>query len=107
MPEGTRHHILAKAAGHLSQLPSNFFNVTAGCVSVGRQLVTKTYSARLGTRITESAGARLRQRARVRRRRLSHVPVGVPGAALLTAGDLTARLGHLAGPGCEARHVGR
>ena len=69
--------------------------------------MTKTYNARLGTRITASVDARLRQLALIRRRRLSHVLDDVPGAALPTAEDLTAQLGRLASPGCEARHVSR
>ena len=55
--------------------------------------MTRTYTARPGTRITENAGARLRQLALIRRRRLSHVLDDVPGAALPTAADLTAQPG--------------
>ena len=66
--------------------------------------MTRTYSARLGTRITENVDARLRQLALIRRRRLSHVLDDVPGAALPTAADLTAQLGRLASAGREARH---
>ena len=66
--------------------------------------MTKTYTARLGTRITENAGARLRQLALIRRRRISHVLDDVPGAALPTAADLTAQPGRLASARSEARH---
>src|ERR1022692_241503 len=93
-----------KTARHLSHLPSSFITVTARRVSVRRQLVTKTYNARLGTRITENVDTRLRQLALVRRRRLSHVLDDVPGAALPTAEDLRAQLARLAGTGRQARH---
>ena len=66
--------------------------------------MTKTYTARLGTRITENVDARLRQLALIRRRRLSHVLDDVLGAALPTAADLTAQLGRLASARSEARH---
>jgi len=69
--------------------------------------VTKTYNARLGTRITASVDARLRQLALVRRRRLSHVLDDVLDAALPTAEDLTAQLGRLASAGGEARRGSR
>ena len=65
--------------------------------------MTKTYNARPGTRITASAGARRRQPAPDQRRRLSHVPAGVPGAAQ-PAGNLTAQSSRLAGAGGDARH---
>jgi hypothetical protein len=66
--------------------------------------VAKTYTARLGTRITANVDARLRQLALIRRRRLSHVLDDVLDAALPTAADLTAQLGRLAGARSEARH---
>jgi len=58
--------------------------------------VTKTYDARLGTRITTSVDARLRQLALVRHRRLSHVLDDKLDAALPAAEDLTAQLARLA-----------
>lgn len=64
--------------------------------------MTKTYDARLGTRITASVDARLRQLALVRRRRLSHVLDDVLDAALPTAEDLTAQLARLASREQEA-----
>ena len=69
--------------------------------------MTKTYDARLGTRITANVDARLRQLALIRRRRLSHVLDDVPGAALPTAADLTAQLRRLARAGREARDGSR
>src|ERR1022692_1134572 len=96
-----------KTAGHVSHLPSSFLIVTAGCGSVRRQLVTKTYNARPGTRITESVDARLRQLALIRRRRLSHVLDDVLDAALPTAEDLRAQLARLAGTGRQVRHGSR
>lgn len=65
--------------------------------------MTKTYNARLGTRITASASAR-RQPTLDRRRRLSHLPAGVTGAALPATGNRTARLSRRACAGSEARH---
>ena len=65
--------------------------------------MTKIYNAPLGAWITASAGAR-RQPALDRRRCRSHVPAGVPGAALPAAGNLTAQLSRLGGAGGEARH---
>jgi len=62
--------------------------------------VTKTYNARLGTRITASASVR-RQPTLDRRRRLSQVP---PDTALPAAKSLTAQLSRLAGAGSEAHH---
>jgi hypothetical protein len=64
--------------------------------------VTKTYDARLGTRITASVDARLRQLALVRRGRLNHVLDDVLDAALPTADDLTAQLARLASTEPEA-----
>lgn len=64
--------------------------------------MTKTYDARLGTRITASVDARLRQLALVRRRRLNHVLDDVLDAALPTAEDLTAQLARLASREQEA-----
>ena len=58
--------------------------------------MTKTYDARLGTRITASVDARLRQLALVRHRRLSHVLDDVLDAALPSVEDLTAQLARLA-----------
>lgn len=69
--------------------------------------MAKTYDARLGTRITASVDARLRQLALVRRRRLSHVLDEVLDAALPTAEDLTAQLARLAATKREAPHVRR
>ena len=69
--------------------------------------MTKAYNARLGTRITESVDARLRQLALVRRRRLSHVLDDVLDAALPTAEDLRAQLARLAGTRSQARHGSR
>jgi hypothetical protein len=65
--------------------------------------LAKTYDARLGTRITASVDARLRQLALLRRRRLSHVLDDVLDGALPTAEDLTAQLARLASPELEAR----
>jgi hypothetical protein len=64
--------------------------------------VTKTYDTRLGTRITASVDARLRQLALVRHRRLSHVLDDVLDSALPTAEDLTAQLARLAATQPEA-----
>ena len=69
--------------------------------------MTKTYDARLGTRITENVDARLRQLALIRRRRLSHVLDDVLDAALPTAEDLTTQLGRLAGTRGQVRHGSR
>ena len=66
--------------------------------------MTKTYGARLGTRLTENVDARQRQLALIRRRRLSHVLDDVLDAALPTAADLTAQLRRLASARREARH---
>jgi hypothetical protein len=64
--------------------------------------VAKTYDTRLGTRITASVDARLRQLALARRKRLSHVLDDVLDAALPTADDLTTQLAHLAASQPEA-----
>ena len=64
--------------------------------------MAKTYDTRLGTRITASVDARLRQLALVRRKRLSHVLDDVLDAALPTAQDLTAHLARLAATEPEA-----
>ena len=69
--------------------------------------MTKAYNARLGTRITESVDARLRQLALIRRRRLSHVLDDVLDAALPTAEDLTVQMARLAVTGRQARHGSR
>lgn len=69
--------------------------------------MTKTYSVRLGTRITRSVDARLRQFALLRRRRLSHVLDDVLDSALPTAEDLTQQLARLATPEQEAAHETR
>jgi hypothetical protein len=69
--------------------------------------VTKTYDTRLGTRITASVDARLRQLALVRRRRLSHVLDDVLDAALPTAEDLTTQLARLATTQPEAPRARR
>lgn len=66
--------------------------------------MTKTYDTRLGTRITASVDARLRQLALVRRRRLSHVLDDVLDAALPAAEDLTAQLARLAAADPEDPH---
>jgi hypothetical protein len=69
--------------------------------------VTKTYDTRLGTRITASVDARLRQLALVRRRRLSHVLDDVLDAALPTTEDLTTQLARLATTQPEAPRARR
>jgi type IV secretion system protein VirD4 len=61
----------------------------------GRRRVTKTYSARLATRITPGVDARLRQLALVRRRRISHVLDEVLDAALPKAADLITEMASL------------
>jgi hypothetical protein len=58
--------------------------------------VTKTYDARLATRITASTDARLRQLALAARRPISHVLDDVLDAALPTGDELAARLRKLA-----------
>ena len=69
--------------------------------------MARTHDARLGTRITEDAGARLRQLALIRRQCLRDALDGVPGAALPTAADPTAQLGRFASSGREASHGSR
>lgn len=65
--------------------------------------MSKSYNARLATRITTSAGTRLRQLALLRRRRISHLPGEVLDAALPASEDLAAQFAHLTstGPGAE------
>jgi hypothetical protein len=63
--------------------------------------VTKTYDARLATRLTVGVDARLRQLALVSRRRISHVLDDVLDGALPTAEELTAQLRCLASTGQE------
>jgi hypothetical protein len=60
--------------------------------------VTTMHTARPATPITTSAGTRPRQLAPLPRRRISHAPGDVPGAALPAAGDLTAQLTQHAAP---------
>jgi len=57
--------------------------------------VTKTYDARLATRITSSVDTRLRQLALLHRRRISHLLDDVLDAALPSSEDLAARFAHL------------
>jgi hypothetical protein len=61
--------------------------------------VTKSYDARLATRITASAGTRLRQLALLHRRRISHLPDDVLDAALPATDNLAAQFAHLATTG--------
>jgi hypothetical protein len=56
-----------------------------------RDQVTKTYSARLATRITTSVDIRLRQLALLQRRRISHLLDDLLDAALPTGEDLAAQ----------------
>ncbi len=72
--------------------------------SVKGQQVARTHKARLGTRITEHAGARLRQFALIRRPCSSHALDDLPGAALPTTADPTAQPGRLASSGREASY---
>jgi uncharacterized protein (DUF1778 family) len=65
--------------------------------------MTKTYTARLATRVTTSVDARLRQLALLSRRRISHVLDEVLDAALPTAEDLSSQLARLAGSPQEGR----
>jgi hypothetical protein len=52
----------------------------------------KTYTARLGTRITAGVDARLRQLALIRRQRLSHILDELLDAALPGPAELAAQL---------------
>jgi hypothetical protein len=61
--------------------------------------VTKSYTARLATRVTTSVDTRLRQLALLSRRRISHVLDDVLDAALPSAEDLSAQLVRRADPG--------
>jgi hypothetical protein len=56
--------------------------------------VTKSYDARLATRITSSVDTRLRQLALLHRRRISHLLDDVLDQALPSAEDLAARFAH-------------
>ena len=53
--------------------------------------MTKTYDARLATRITTSVDSRLRQLALLRRRRISHLLDELLDAVLPTGQDLAAQ----------------
>ena len=55
----------------------------------------KTYSARLATRLTRGAGARLRQLALIRRQRINRVLDDLLDAALPTAAELAAQMAGL------------
>jgi hypothetical protein len=57
--------------------------------------VTKSYDARLATRVTASVDARLRQLALLQRRRLCHLLDDLLDAALPTSEDLAARFAQL------------
>ncbi len=61
--------------------------------------MTKSYTARLATRVTMSVDTRLRQLALLSRRRISHVLDDVLDAALPSAEDLSAQLARRADPG--------
>jgi hypothetical protein len=63
-----------------------------------RDQVTKTYDARLATRITTSVDTRLRQLALLQRRRISHLLDDLLDAALPTTEDLAAQFVHSTGP---------
>jgi hypothetical protein len=65
--------------------------------------VTKSYDARLATRITASVDTRLRQLALLHRRRISHLLDDVLDAALPTTEDLAAQFAHLARTGARPR----
>jgi len=56
-----------------------------------RDQVTKTYDARLATRITTSVDSRLRQLALLQRRRISHLLNDLLDAVLPTGQDLAAQ----------------
>jgi hypothetical protein len=55
----------------------------------------KTYTARLGTRITAGVDTRLRQLALIRRQRINHVLDDLLDAALPGAAELAARMAGL------------
>lgn len=57
---------------------------------------TKTYSARLATRLTSSVDTRLRQLALLHRRRISHLLDEVLDQALPTTQDLAGQFARLA-----------
>ena len=57
---------------------------------------TKTYNARLATRLTSSVDSRLRQFALLRRRRISHLLDEVLDQALPTTQDLAGQFARLA-----------
>jgi hypothetical protein len=57
---------------------------------------TKTYNARLATRLTSSVDTRLRQLALLRRRRISHLLDEVLDQALPTTQDLAGQFARLA-----------
>jgi hypothetical protein len=57
---------------------------------------TKTYNARLATRLTSSVDSRLRQFALLRRRRISHLLDEVLDQALPTTQDLAGQFAGLA-----------
>jgi hypothetical protein len=69
--------------------------------------VTKTYDARLATRITSSVDSRLRQLALLDRRRISHLLDDVLDMALPSAEDLAGRFAHQIGtaPGLPRAHL--
>ena len=58
---------------------------------------TKTYNARLATRLTSSVDTRLRQLALLHRRRISHLLDEVLDQALPTTQDLAGQFARLAG----------
>lgn len=60
--------------------------------------MTKTYDARLATRITTSVDSRLRQLALLQRRRISHLLDDLLDAALPTSEDLAAQFARSTGP---------
>jgi hypothetical protein len=67
-----------------------------------RDQVTKTYDARLATRITTSVDTRLRQLALVQRRRISHLLDELLDAALPTGQDLAAQFARCTSTGSQA-----
>lgn len=64
--------------------------------------MTKTYDARLATRITTSVDTRLRQLALLQRRRISHLLDDLLDAALPTGQDLAAQFAHRISTGSPA-----